>query len=101
MTPAMTSWRHGTPTRQCGSSGDEKIDILLTDVQMPGKMDGVDLVTKARHTHANIPVVIISAYIHRVMEPDQGNGPAPLLVSKPYSLQRVVNQVQELAGSLP
>ncbi len=81
--------------------GDGRIDILLTDVQMPGKMDGVDLITKVRHTHADIPVVIISAYMHRVMGRIKGMAPAPLLVSKPYSLQAVVHQVQDLAGSLP
>jgi DNA-binding response OmpR family regulator len=82
-------------------SSPERIDILLTDVQMPGKLDGIDLALKARHIHANMPVVILSAYIHHVMERIKGIVPAPLLVSKPYNLQSVVNRVQELAGPLP
>jgi CheY-like chemotaxis protein len=82
-------------------SSPEKIDILLTDVQMPGKLDGIDLALKARHMHANIPVVILSAYIHHVLERIKDIVPAPLLVSKPYNFQHVVDRVQELAGPLP
>lgn len=79
-------------------SGRERIDILLTDVQMPGKLDGVDLVRKARHIDENMPVMIISAYMHRVMDRIGGIVPAPMLVSKPYNLQNVVNRVNELVG---
>jgi CheY-like chemotaxis protein len=79
----------------------ERIDILLTDVQMPGKLDGVDLARNARHVRADIPVVIISAYMHRAMDRIGGIVPAPLLVNKPYRLQDVVHQVQQLAGALP
>jgi CheY-like chemotaxis protein len=82
-------------------SGRERIDILLTDVQMPGRLDGVDLVQKARHIHTDMPVMIISAYMHRVADRIKGMVPAPLLVNKPYSLHSVVHQVQQLAGSLP
>ena len=79
----------------------DRIDILLTDVQMPGKLDGVDLARHARHNHAEMPVMIISAYMHRVMGRIKGMAPAPVLVDKPYSLQAVARQVQELAGALP
>jgi CheY-like chemotaxis protein len=82
-------------------SGHAKVDILLTDVQMPGKLDGVDLARNARHLQANMPVMIISAYLHRAADRTKGMIPTPLLVSKPYSLQSVVHQVQQLAGSLP
>jgi CheY-like chemotaxis protein len=82
-------------------SGHDKVDILLTDVQMPGKLDGVDLARNARHIQADMPVVIISAYLHRATDRIKGMVPTPLLVSKPYSLQSVAHQVQQLAGSLP
>lgn len=81
--------------------GNERIDILLTDVQMPGKLDGVDLARNARHVHTDMPVMIISAYMHRVMHRIKGMTPVPLLVDKPYRLQDVADQVQQLAVSLP
>jgi CheY-like chemotaxis protein len=82
-------------------SGHEKIDILLTDVQMPGKLDGVDLAQNARHLQADMPVVIISAYLHLATDRIKGMVPTPLLVSKPYSLHGIAHQVQQMAGSLP
>jgi CheY-like chemotaxis protein len=82
-------------------SGHAKIDILLTDVQMPGKLDGVDLAQNARHIQADMPVVIISAYLHLAADRIKGMVPTPLLVSKPYSLHGIAHQVQQLAGSLP
>jgi DNA-binding response OmpR family regulator len=80
---------------------NERIDILLTDVQMPGNLDGVDLARNARHDHADMPVMIISAYMHRVIHRIKGMTPAPLLVDKPYRLHDVADQVQQLAVSLP
>jgi DNA-binding response OmpR family regulator len=82
-------------------AGHIRVDILLTDVQMPGKLDGVDLALKLRQADANMPVMIVSAYTHRVMDRIKQLSPAPLLASKPYDLRKIVERVQELADLLP
>lgn len=41
---------------------DGQIDLLITDVQMPGDMDGLDLACTARNSFPNLPVILISGY---------------------------------------
>ena len=38
------------------------LDILFTDVRMPGTLDGVDLACQARRQHPALPLLIVSGY---------------------------------------
>ena len=40
---------------------DHAIDLLVTDLQMPG-MSGLDLATRLRERHADLPVVLMSGW---------------------------------------
>ncbi|MEO1021579.1 MAG: response regulator [Bacteroidota bacterium] len=39
---------------------EHKPDILIMDIQLAGKMDGIDAVREARKTYKNIPVIFLS-----------------------------------------
>ena len=39
------------------------IDLLVTDVQMPGDMDGLDLAHAVRHSFPAIPVILMSGLV--------------------------------------
>jgi signal transduction histidine kinase len=41
---------------------DDRLQLVLTDVVMPGGRDGVDLACQLRHSHPQLPVVLISGY---------------------------------------
>lgn len=43
-------------------ASDTHLDILLTDVRMPGRLDGVGLVRRAKAYHPKIKVIVASAY---------------------------------------
>lgn len=48
--------------QQGGSSGEQLIDLLITDVRLPG-MSGFDLVRKVRDFRPELPVMMITAYV--------------------------------------
>lgn len=82
----------------------ETIDILLTDINLPGGMDGAALAQRARELFPWLPVVYASARVSALDPKVRVAGSA--FVPKPYSpdtvgrlLARVA--VQKSASSLP
>jgi DNA-binding response OmpR family regulator len=41
---------------------DETIDLILTDLTLPGSLSGIDLIRKLRATRPKCPIVVISGY---------------------------------------
>lgn len=39
---------------------DETVDAIVTDIDMPGGMSGIDLAWQISRTHAHLPIVIAS-----------------------------------------
>jgi PAS domain S-box-containing protein len=76
--------------------GPEHIDLLFTDVIMPGGMSGVDLVREARKRRPDLRVLFTSGYsndfVRRKSDPIVD---APLL-GKPYRSQRLARTVREI-----
>ena len=57
-----TRWRRsGTRTRRSRSSPSRTVDLVLTDLRMPGKT-GVELLDAVRGVNPEIPVVVMTAY---------------------------------------
>lgn len=44
--------------------GAEQIDLLLTDIRMPGKVDGWTLAERAREMMPDLPVIYASGFSH-------------------------------------
>ena len=73
------------------------IDVVLTDIQLPGKMDGRALVREARATRPDLPVIFMTG------RPDTMTPPPPgareMFVAKPYLPSEIVAAVTRiLAG---
>ena len=71
----------------------DDVRLLFTDIQMPGKLDGMDL---ARQVHArwpNVLLVITSGQVRpaRAEIPDDGR-----FVAKPYRASELLGQVNDL-----
>jgi CheY-like chemotaxis protein len=76
----------------CKAQADE-IDVLFTDVRMPGSMDGVELAHRVRENWPWISVVITSGNIsasHKEL-PEGAR-----FVPKPYDMHHVVELMREL-----
>ncbi len=76
--------------------GPDRFDILFTDVQMPGMLDGLELAMHARRRCPGIPVLVVSGYAAQLVTRLSVLDPSAVLIGKPYSLNEVVVAVRRL-----
>jgi CheY-like chemotaxis protein len=94
--------------RACGNevfeaaSGDEaqtvlstvlEIDLVVTDVQMPGSLDGLQLTRDLHATQPQIPVIVVSGLPLRA---DAESAGAAGFYPKPYNLDQLAARIAEL-----
>ena len=71
------------------------VDVLFTDVEMPGSLDGYGLARLAHERWPQVKVLIVSGRRH----PGPGDlPPGGAFIGKPYSPGEVVRRVREMAG---
>ena len=75
----------------------ESFDCLLTDVRMPGKMDGIDFAAHARHREPRLPVVVISGYADQIQARVAALGDRVILVGKPFRLAEIVAAIDQVS----
>lgn len=78
--------------------GPDGFDLLLTDVQMPGPIDGIQVAFHARQRHPGIAVVVVSAQPLNARRLD-GLGPRHTFVSKPYQLRALMATLRDMLGA--
>jgi CheY-like chemotaxis protein len=72
-----------------------RVDLIVSDVRMPGSMDGLGLLKEVKETFPAIPVIITSAHLHPGFATKDG---AAVFFAKPYKLETVIKAVgDELA----
>lgn len=70
-------------------------DLIISDVRMPGSMDGMGLLEVVRKTYPVLPVIITSGHLEGTVALTDG---ASHFIAKPYSYETIVKTVQsELA----
>jgi CheY-like chemotaxis protein len=75
----------------------DSVDIVFTDVAMPGQFDGVDLVEKIRLTHPAMPVLVTSAYALHLSNRLRKLSPPTVFIIKPYSFSHIIEVLEKLA----
>lgn len=78
--------------------GAGRFDLLFTDVQMPGTLDGIDVATHVRHRHPAIPVLVVSGYAADLTHRLGGLLPPVVFINKPYDLQEIVTVLSRMIG---
>lgn len=80
--------------------GDSHIDLLLTDVVMPGGMGGQQLAEEARRIRPGLPVLLASGYAKGLVERGDATGTADNLLFKPFRMNQLETKIGEtLAGA--
>ena len=87
-------------------NGDEAIDILnvgpmidliVSDVRMPGRVDGIALLRFVKQRHPDLPVILTSGHLDPKVAEEEG---ATSFLGKPYPVADVLRLVAtELARS--
>jgi two-component system, response regulator PdtaR len=69
-----------------------RVDVLITDIRMPGPIDGVQLATLARELWPNLKIAIASAYA-----PQWPNvNVIDAFFGKPYNPDSMIERIKEL-----
>ncbi len=79
-----------------GLIGDPRVRLLVTDINLPGRHDGIDLANEARKMHPGIPIVFISGRPAKLIDAGVIQSPVALL-QKPFSLFELMNTVNNMA----
>lgn len=74
----------------------QHVDLVFTDVRMPGQVDGLGLARELQAQHPALPVIITSG--NTMASDAAGLG---LFVSKPYAVRGVVAMIEERLGVQP
>ncbi|KOG03627.1 ATP-binding protein [Pseudomonas syringae] len=75
---------------------DVPIDLLITDVGLPGSMNGRQLADAARQSRAHLPILFITGYAEiAVLRSDQLE-PGMAVMTKPFSIDLMKKRIQSL-----
>lgn len=86
---------HGAEAMQICERYTGPIDLLVTDVVMPGGMSGLQLAERLQTHRPGTSVLYMSGYIDRAMIYKSGLSPKNTFLEKPFSLTGLVQKVRE------
>ena len=76
----------------------DPVDLLFTDVVMPGGLSGIELAREARHMRPGLKVLLTSGFIGAT-QGNGGEGNGHPLLRKPYRRQELARRIAELIGN--
>jgi CheY-like chemotaxis protein len=71
----------------------QAVDLIVTDVRMPGTIDGMDLTRRSKSLAPARPVIVCSADLLR-----SESHPADEFLTKPYSFEALAGLIARLIG---
>ena len=78
-------------------ANDRRIDVVFSDIMMPGEMNGVDLAREIHHRRPDMPVLLTSGFAEANRHAAEAVGVQVL--SKPYRLEDLASAIRETMGS--
>ncbi len=82
-------------------SGGPPVDLLFTDVVLPGGMNGVEIAKLAKRMHPQIKILYTSGYTENAAMNADGFDPKSDLVNKPYRRNELLEKVRLVLGGKP
>ena len=74
---------------------EEPFSLLLTDIVMP-EMDGIELARRATELDPDLKVMFITGFAAVALNPDSNAPKDAKVLSKPFHLRDLVNEVQKM-----
>jgi PAS domain S-box-containing protein len=81
--------------------GTDRIDLLFTDMIMPGGLNGKELATKARGKRPDLKVLFTSGFPGQSTGPETKFDDTDVLLSKPYRKRDLAKAVEEILTARP
>jgi CheY-like chemotaxis protein len=76
--------------------GLDRIDVLFTDIRMPGTLDGLDLAALARRRFPTLPVLIVSGCAENLARRLAEMDPPAIFMDKSYDLRAIARVLGRL-----
>ena len=100
---ALQNAGHDVVAFDNGKSAYERIreapfTLLLTDIVMP-EMDGIELARKATELDPDLKVMFITGFAAVALNPDSNAPKDAKVLSKPFHLRDLVNEVEKLLAA--
>ena len=77
---------------------DARIDLLVTDVGLPGGMNGRQMADAARVHRPELKVLFITGYAENAVVGDGHLDPGMHVMTKPFALEALASRIRELIG---
>jgi CheY-like chemotaxis protein len=77
---------------------NDRFDALMTDITMPGAIDGVELAEHAREIHAGLPVVFVSGVPENARRSGEVEQPMAYF-PKPFDMDALLAALGRLVGT--
>lgn len=77
----------------------QKIDLVITDVGLPGGMNGRQMADAGQALRPDIKTLFITGYAETAAIGDKALGPAMQVLTKPFSIDVLVARVRELMNA--
>ena len=77
---------------------EEPFEMLLTDIVMP-EMDGIELARRAAELDPDIKIMFITGFAAVALNPDSEAPKDASVLSKPFHLKDLVNEVERLLAA--
>jgi DNA-binding response OmpR family regulator len=74
--------------------GRRAADVLITDIRLPGKVDGWQIAERCRENNPELPVIYATGFSPVAPRPVAGG----LLLQKPFHPQDIVRAVRQVAA---
>lgn len=71
-------------------------DLIITDVHMPGAVDGLDLIGEVRHSDTNVPVILITGRGSAALQARAMTLGVNHYISKPFDMNHLLGIAGEL-----
>lgn len=70
-----------------------EIDLLITDIVMPGELNGWQLLSKVRNERAHLPIIVSSGYSEQLANQDDNWKDTVIILPKPYSFDELMSSI--------
>jgi signal transduction histidine kinase len=80
-------------------AGDQSIDLLFSDVVMPGGINGAQLAAKARRVRPDLKVLLTSGHTAAALNLEYGVPDDLDVVGKPYRREELANKIRQVIGA--
>ena len=75
---------------------DVAIDLLITDVGLPGGMNGIEMAKKARQRRPGLKVLYVTGYAENAAISNGGLPPGAHVLSKPFAMDKLAARIRSI-----